>query len=110
MNDGFYSHHPGHRGHSQPSARSGPQKDGPYWQQDAGESDHAVNAKQTLISKQDTKTTRLGQLAQWHFPLPLDWAEDSYGSPRNSSLSRLTLAIGIVVNEQKICSICEDFL
>lgn len=56
---GFYSHHPEHQGHSQPSARSGPQKDGPYWQQDEGGSGHAVNAKETLISEQDIKTTSL---------------------------------------------------
>lgn len=60
QNDSFYSHHPGHC-HSQPSARSGPQKDGPYWQQDAGASGHAVNAEQTLISEQGITRARFAQ-------------------------------------------------
>lgn len=43
----LYLHHPAHRGHSQPSAESGPQRDDPYWQQGARGSGHAVNAKKT---------------------------------------------------------------
>lgn len=95
QNDGFYSHHPGHRGHSQPSARSGPQKDGPYWQQDAGASGHAVNAEQTLISERGIKRARFAKQSS----SPAFW-QAMLRFTQNSSLSQVTLAIGIMSYEQ----------
>ena len=104
--DGFYSHHPEHRGHSPPSARSGPQEGDPCWQQDAGGFGHAVNAKQTPISKQDVNITP-GAGCAVAFPLHLRLAGDSYGFTLNSSLSQLTLAIGTMIMK-KIGSKCEN--
>lgn len=109
QNDGFYSHHPGHQGRSQPSARSGPQEDGPYWQQDAGESGHAVNAKRAMISEQVIKATPLGDreprarfawgLLDDHSLLLLWTGRRFLWVNQNSSLSQLTLAIVIVIYE-----------
>ena len=101
QNDGFYSHHPGHRGHSQPSARSGPQRDGPYWQQDAGASGHAVNAKQTLISERDVTRARFARRCS----SPAFSLASDVRFTQSSSLSRVTSAIGIVSYEQNMFKI-----
>lgn len=73
-----------------------------------------MDTEQTLILDQDVTTLPWGwgsraRSAQWHYLLPLGLAGDSYRFTQDSSLSRLNVAIGIVINN-KIRSKCADLI